>query len=140
MADNDVLGTVEWISIGFLLFLCVLGMARGQPAKVWRGEEEGMNPDRPSSFWPFGLALWRGWVRLGPASALIVLLACATAVALDAEVRWLSLPLSIAFLAAIALFLSIVLFARPKWAIAPSLRSQPGALVEWWNALQGRRT
>ena len=101
--------------------------------------------DEPFEWWPWGEALWRGWVRSMPSalvatwSGVLALSAGLIAVAVRGdEARAKSLePIAVASLIFFAIFIvsllaaaSAVLLGRPKALIPPHMRSEQGALQE----------
>ena len=102
-------------------------------------------------WWPWGGALWRGWVRSLP---LGVVLGCAL-VALFAvgfflgppepgpfglvAPLWYATAVLLVVFGYVALLCTIALFNWPKAAVPPHLRHEPGALQEWTREHRARR-
>jgi len=107
--------------------------------RVWRNEWYGPHPDRPFSGWPFGIALWRGFVRSGPLGAVFAIFAAlvwflgkgSSDPALDTVADVLAV---ITFFILFPIGGAVTLFNRPKWVVVPYLRHQPGAIAEWRGA------
>lgn len=132
----------------FGLAFAIVPFALRNLPRIWRHELRTF--DRMNPYWPWGETLWRGWVRMMPLGviAMTILLPLGTAGFVVPEdptgpfVRplWWVLPV----LGALALFwvlaAGVVLLNRPKRLVAPHLRSQPGALEEWWAHWRRRRT
>ncbi len=122
-------------AIGLVVVLALGAMGiKGVPA-LWRDEVDYFHAVPPS--WVWSDALWRGWVRALPSSGVIaiplfllagVALAAADGSAMQAACGYATFGLLAVFLLNTA---AISLFARPKFVIAPPLRSQPGAIGEW---------
>lgn len=121
----------------FILMIGVLAGLLVLP-KVWRNEKQLFSVT-PSPFWPLGKATWRGYIRGYPISNLLI----AVAVVLYFFVRHdggniVGVGSVVSFSLLLALFvmyLGIMFFNRPRWLVAPHLRSQPGAVKEWSTAL-----
>ncbi len=136
------MSVVHWVALGITVLIAVGGV-RNLP-RIWRHEAKHL--DNVPSWWPWGGALWRGYVRAMPTGVIgtIVLLAVFTALALVGEqpsgpfVRpyWVVVPSLVALGLAGAVMLGVVLFNRPKAVVPPHLRDQPGALGEWTGALR----
>jgi hypothetical protein len=124
--DDDVLAVV--LSVG------LAGVAFATLRRVWNNEL-GHNPDVPPRWWGFGLALWRGFVRLNPVAGPMFAGAAVALAAAKWAPEWLAAPvvllLGVPFL---VVPFSVVLLGRPKCVIAPHLRHQPGAIREWLGA------
>lgn len=112
-----------------------------------RGAEQNRT-DRQPAGWPFGGALWRGWVRLGPVSAAYCLyiavafgLPVFIGVSEPATRLWklYAVLAIVGFIVATSLMLTIVLFNWPKKLVSPAMRAEPGAVREWRDARNGNR-
>jgi hypothetical protein len=107
---------------------------------AWRGR--GPRHTEPPSSWRYGRALWRAGQRLvpmaGPLSLLVLLALVFERSDADGPVA-AALAAMLGPLGALLLVLmvSIALFNVPKRVVAPHLRSEPGALREWFG--RGRR-
>lgn len=111
-------------------------MSLPQLLKVWRNEKTLFSPT-PFVLWPWGKAMWRGVIR---AYHLDVLTLAVTAVVYvlgqDRQIANWVLDISlVVWLTMLAGIFSISLFNWPKKLVAPHLRSQPGAVKEWSEAL-----
>ena len=123
----------EVLSVLVMLVFGVL-CTRMSP-RVWRNEF-GWNPDRPASFWPWGRTLWRGFIRVIPLGGPLML-AIAPGYGLDnagvdgaAATTIVAASVTLGLLI-LSLCVGAFLFNRPKWAVAPHLRHQQGAVGEW---------
>jgi hypothetical protein len=102
--------------------------------RLWRHENTAL--DHRPAWWPGGLVSWRGFVRTLPLAVLfcwlltlfIVLGPFIPEQPRDAfgfiRPAWYSLPLAIAPLVAIPLWISIYLFNRPRFLVPPHLREE----------------
>lgn len=104
----------------------------------WRNEPAwSYDPDRPPPAWPYGAALWRSGVRTNALAGPVALL-LAVLYALDASsagwTRAAFLVAAVPFCAVLGLAVTVVLFNRPRWAVVPHMRHQPGLLAEWRGA------
>ncbi|MGL5829670.1 MAG: hypothetical protein ACRC0L_08900, partial [Angustibacter sp.] len=94
---------------------------------LWRGKSS-MHPDRPPSGWVWGPNTYRHWswgVMLSPP----ILLACSLALLTPKISQTLAGVLLLVTLALTLIWLSIMLFARPRFLIPPSWRPEP----KWTN-------
>ncbi len=110
----------------------------------WRGDWKwDRDPDLPPRSWPYGAALWSGFVRLPPLSGVLMAVLLLTYVALRlGRAAWLlpiQIALGVAFMLLLGAAFTVVLFNRPKCAVAPSLRTRPGAAADWMAAARARR-
>ncbi len=136
---------LDWIAFGFLLVITVAAF-RNLP-RVWRHEFRHF--DRAPAYWPWGAALWRGFVRMMPVGVVgcaVLLIGTVVLLLIPEEpsgpfVRpyWAVVPSLIACALPLAGMLGVVLFNRPRAIVPPHLRAQPGALAEWQKAHGGRR-
>jgi hypothetical protein len=113
---------------------------------LWRGTRA--MPQSPPLGWPGGRASWQGWVRATPVMGSIcglgmliaawcfLLLTSIHNVPLIGDPAWRT-RLIAGVLTGVALVLigivlgfSVILFNRPRFLVAPSLRNERGALVE----------
>lgn len=137
---------IDVVVIGVLVALFILWFRR--LPEFWHGERKSpWDPDETPGSWPYGAALWGGFVRLTPISgALIGVIAVLFAALRAGNAAWLlsiQIVFSVLFMLALGAAVTIVLFNRPSWAVVPHLRDRPGALSEWrsgWRAMRaGRR-
>lgn len=125
----------ELVGLAGLVVGALLAAAR-LPA-VWRNEI-GLNPNRVPAAWPFGAAMWHGYVRGLP--VLCALFPLGLPIALINRFGGETLnevvlpPFAFGILAAMLLCATIVFFNRPRFLVPPHLRAQPGALDEWTGA------
>ncbi len=137
---------LDWIAFGIFVLIAV-GAVRLLP-RTWRHELKQF--DRMPSWWPWGKALWRGWLRMMPIStvAMVVGVVVYAGLLLVPEapsgpfVRpyWAVVPALAALAIVFGMMLTVVLFNWPKRVVPPHLRSQPGAIEEWWRRRRGRPT
>lgn len=133
---EESFGTIEWIIIGLGFALGVIGFVGPRYHRgIWRNEV-GMHPDLPLENWIFGVATWRGMIRIGSISAPFFVLA-PVAVAAEQLLGPLH-PLTVVSVVPTAtllvLFWSIFLFNRPRRFVAPQFRHQPGWIIEVFGA------
>lgn len=139
------MSAVDWVAFAVVLAI-VAGGFRNLP-RVWRHEFRHF--DRTPPYWPWGAALWRGFVRMMPMGVVgcAVLVIVAVVLLLTPEepsgpfVRpyWAVVPCLVALGVVFAGMLSVVLVNRPRVIVPPHLRGQPGALAEWRERQSGRR-
>jgi hypothetical protein len=121
-----------------------LALASVGLVRLWR--REVFSADMPS-WWPYGGALWRGYVRAMPVGSISFLVLMAGLLILIfvpteggccgfAVPNWFVFPFLISFFGTLGLALSVILFNRPRFIVPPHLRSQVGAISEW---LRSRR-
>ena len=104
-----------------------------QLPQMWRGER--VRQLTMPSWWPFGVAIWRGLLRSVPLqpfwlapSFLLMLVDTENAsgagrLAIDLLVVWI--------MSVWAIWFSIVLWNRPKRLVPPWARDDAGAIQEW---------
>lgn len=134
-------------AIGLAGMALILPFAVRNVPRFWRHELRTY--DRVPAAWPWGDALWRGWVRaipIGTATLAVGLVAALSGLAVDEDPSgplprplWWAVPALAVLAIAFALMLGVVLLNRPKRIVAPHLRSEAGAIEEWWSAMRGRR-
>ncbi len=103
--------------------------------QIWRNER-GLDPNVEPLIWPLGLAWWQGSVRVLPVffpSLLIIAPDHVLETLRLAGPVWIALRvvLDVGVLLIACLWVGILFFNRPKWAVAPHLRHQPGMLAQW---------
>jgi hypothetical protein len=101
--------------------------------------------DRPPAIWPYGDALWRGWVRALPSGAA----GFTPGTTLGLYLLWgpddLHAAAAVVFLGlagaalSFALMVTVALFNWPRFVVPPHLREQPGAVTEWIAGSRRRR-
>jgi len=116
--------------------------------KVWRGQA-GAAFDRVQPWWFYGEIAWRGWVRAIPSGSVTFLvmlvslwvsfLAGGFKDGAGGAARPIFLVLVIMGIFLLTLAVLVFLLNWPKAAVAPHLRSQPGALQEWAARRRARR-
>ncbi len=136
---------LDWLAAGVLAAAAVIGVF--QLPKFWRNEQQVYRTlhEKFHSFWPLGEGLWHGYIRALPIGLLGLILAVLSFLAL-------ALGRSVPLLAPLGFFLFFPLFALtmligvgvvflnwPKFVVAPHLRSQPGAVQEWYETWQQRK-
>lgn len=113
--------------------------------RVWSGELLELSDVSTKEWFPAGEGLRRGLVRATPRGIIAIagLFTCVLAFTVADAVRGaaasmldlLSVVAACIALVAMLLDVGVVLFNRPRWAVPPPLRQEPGAVVMWW---QGR--
>lgn len=125
----------QWIMTGG--FAAILFLATLRLPTIWRDAETA---DRtPQAWWVWGPRAWQALLRARPVGIIggwWIVLAIATGSGLNDPTKTTGLTIvaliaTLASLTAMALFVSVQLFARPKRLIPPALRSQRGLLSEW---------
>jgi hypothetical protein len=119
------------------LAMFVAGLVIGR--RVWRNEWrwQAFHPDRVPDWWPYGDALWRGWLRLTVVGWIVVsLIGIGLPLIQAKEGPLMTIGTVLACLAFVFLLMAIpiVLWNRPRVLVIPWLRHQPGALAEWRGA------
>lgn len=101
--------------------------------KVWRGGS-ALRGDHPPEWWFLGVPIWRGNARAFVATIPLVLLMCVGAIIAEFGGQQAYDPgMAVAAAGLLGLFLvqlPIVFFNRPRFAVPPHLRDEPGALAE----------
>ena len=136
---------LDWVWFG-LLVLALIGALYNLP-RLWRYEFK--HHDRVPAYWPWGEALWHGYVRMMPFSipAVLVYLVCLL-VGLRvpeeptgpfARPLWYVVPALVSIGLVMLVMFTIIFFNWPKRLVAPHLRRQPGALAFWLRAWRRKR-
>ena len=103
--------------------------------RIWRNEWKwAWSPDQVPAGWPYGGPSWRAFARLTPLGGVALGVLPLTFLVSRFDAGWAKLASDVLIGASMLLFLLIVtvsLFNRPKFAVAPHLRHQPGLLDEW---------
>lgn len=136
----------DWLV--YLLFLpapyFVYQAARLAP-EWWREGIPVWDYDHPAQWWGFGLALWRGVIRMMLAGFVTVV------PFLVVGLVWIAFPEGstvyrvLGWVGALGFFVllwvegGIVLFNRPRFLVPLPYRDKPGALAEWRKARAGGR-
>ena len=136
------------ILVLFLLLVIMFG-ASWRMTKIWSDERMS---DRifqtMRSWWLWGDALLRGWIRalsVGLIGGWLLVASMIAAALVATETIESSLGFGVLALLVFLLFVtlgmaaSIMLFNRPASAVPPHLRDQPGAVGEWRSARSRRR-
>jgi len=114
--------------------------------KIWTAKATGPRPEDTRRRWSLRDARELGYVRGLPSAilgltALVVSMAAvviedATTGTVSDVARKVALWAFVAFVAFLLIGVSVTLFNRPKLAVPPATRDEPGALALWWR---GRR-
>ncbi|HEY2948430.1 MAG TPA: hypothetical protein VGJ53_08535 [Micromonosporaceae bacterium] len=114
--------------------------------KIWTAKATGPRPEYTRRRWSFRDARQLGYVRGLPSailgltaivlSMLAVVVEEATTGTVSDVARRVALWTFVAFVAFLLIGVSVTLFNRPKLAVPPAARDEPGALALWWR---GRR-
>ena len=107
--------------------------------KVWRGTSH-IDTERPPSWWPFSVALWRGISRAFPVQGACVLVLIAgggVADAIGKDGAGYDIAMSAGLVGLLGIFvfaLPIMFYNRPRFLVPPHQRDDPGAIAEWRTA------
>jgi len=114
--------------------------------KIWTAKATGPRPEDTRRRWSFRDARQLAYVRGLPSAilgltGLVVSMAAvvveeATTGTVSAVARKVALGAFVAFVAFLLIGVSVTLFNRPRRAVPPAARDEPGALALWWR---GRR-
>ena len=123
----------------FAAILVVFGLAI---TRIWQGRSE-LDGSRPASWWPFSDALWRGVIRAFPVQAVCVTLLIGGGIAGDLikDSPGHDIAMSVGLVGLLGIFLlalPVTFFNRPRFAVPPQQRDEPGAVAEWRSARHGR--
>jgi hypothetical protein len=127
------MGILDWVVVSIGLLIGVIGTAR--LPRIWRDDWKRL-PRKAPLTWPYGQALWRGFVRAGavggPAALVLVLTLLSERIDFGGAVEPI-LDVLVHILAPIVIIggATIILFNWPKQFVPPHLRSEPGAVTEW---------
>ena len=120
------------MTLGAVVFvpLCLKGIRT-----LWRRPVDAF--EEPLAWWIWGAPLWRGYVR-GMAAVgatfvvdLLLIMVVIWGPGADAVLLATAAALVLSLAAGLVLAITIALFNRPRWAVPPHLRAQPGAVREW---------
>lgn len=134
-------GLAVFMTVGALVFVPL--STRGA-LRLWRDRTRIF--DETQAWWLWGDPLWRGYVRwltvagLTFAFDLVLIAGLLWGPDADATLLVLGIPLLLSMAIAVVLGAGIVLFNRPRAAVPPHLRDQPGALAEWRDGGRRRRS
>ena len=128
-------------------------LAWSQAPKLWRHETRIWDGRAPS-WWLWGEALFRGWVRslvIGTAAGTAMVFALGVMLVVQPdldnpqssqesqlEVVAIGVALGVWILLTLMLF-SVILFNRPKFVVPPHLRNERGAIQLWLNKRSKQR-
>jgi hypothetical protein len=111
--------------------------------KIWTAKATGPRPEDRRRRWSFRDARQLGYVRGLPSAvlgltALVVSMAAvviedATTGTVSDVARKVALWAFVAFIAFLLIGVSVTLFNRPRLAVPPAARDEPGALALWWR-------
>jgi hypothetical protein len=114
--------------------------------KIWTAKATGPRPEDTRRRWSFWDARQLAYARVLPSaffaltalvvSMLAVVVEEATTGTVSGVARKVALWAFVAFVAFVLTGGSVTLFNRPKLAVPPAARDEPGALALWWR---GRR-
>jgi len=118
--------------------------------KIWRLKADIQRPEATEKWWPFGEAVRESFIR-GLPVGILACTALTASMALTvveestsgstsrtaAQAAWIAF---LVFVALILVDLSVTFFNRPKVAVPPATRDEPGALALWWRGRKHRRT
>jgi hypothetical protein len=140
-------GIVQAIALTLLLLLMFGASLR--LLNIWRNSQMSERIfKRMRSWWLWGDPLLRGWVRalaVGLIGGWLLVASTIAAALLATETVTSSVGFGFLTLLVIGLFVSlgmvgtIMLFNRPRFAVPPHLRDQPGAVAEWRASGSRRR-
>jgi hypothetical protein len=139
---------VQWVSIAIGVVIAVGATIRLPASRTPQVTERMYRTMR--SWWPFGNALLRGWIRMTPvAIAGIWIMLAIVAIGIPSTgaepgsalyaLGYLLIPLTLLLFACFAVMVTIVLFNRPRFLVAPHLRTDPGAISAWFHPHRGQR-
>ena len=140
-------GILQAVVLIFLLILMFGASAR--ISKLWREEAVAKRIFKTmKSWWFWGDALLRGWIRALPAGLaggwlLAGSMALAGLLATETVPRAGFLLLAVlvfGIFVCLAVVASVMLVNRPPFAVPPHLRAQQGAVAEWRSARRKRKT
>jgi uncharacterized membrane protein YedE/YeeE len=139
---------LEWISIAVGAVIAVAARFRIPALRTPRVTDRMDRSMR--SWWPFGEALLRGWIRRTPtaigglwiALGIVVVGVPSTGAQPGTALYALGsvlIPLIVMLVLWLAAIMTIVLFDRPRFLVAPHLRTDPGAISTWFHPHSGQR-
>jgi hypothetical protein len=141
-AITDVSPAVRILSVPVAVAILAVGWYGA--LLLWRGRTDVF--DRPPGAWPYSETLWKGWVR----SLVVQCLIITSAIGLILYSIWgpsdkstarvvFVVGLVVAGLA-FALGMTAIYWNRPKFVVPPHLRSEPGAVAQWYENRRRRRS
>lgn len=137
----------DWIIL--TIWVAFLALSPYVARRHWRHQLAAL--DRPvPSWWPYGGALWRGWIRAAIVATMYVVVGGPVYFVVNLwgyDPPW---PTGFVTLYTVVvagftfvpllLFFSVMLFSWPRFLIPPHLRDQPGAVSEWISGRRRRST
>ena len=142
---RNVMSSFDWIAYGGFTVILLVALCR--LPRVWRGDMDRMSPVPPG--WPWSPIAWRAVIRSGPAAILggitmvvglpVLLIAPERAEGGFARPLVVVVPFLVLFALSVLLMLSVALFNRPAFLVAPHLREAPGVFAERAAQRQKRR-
>jgi hypothetical protein len=140
---------MDWRAwVGLLLLVPIAGFGLVRMRQIWSGEDLSMQELGTSQWWPLGAALRRGFIRgiavgvVTCAALVLCLVFVGIAEHTSGSVSSAANSAGIAALLVIVVLIlvnaSITLFNRPRFAVPPPLRDEPGALALWWRGRHHR--
>lgn len=135
------LSAVQMVALIVMAVLAVAGVLL--LPRIWRGDLASTYDDASRDVWLWGEPLRRGFIRglhLGILGTIVLVFLVFTTADLEptesvGPVAGTAVGL---FFVLLALSGSVVLFNRPRWAVPPHARHQPGAVHEWRARLRER--
>lgn len=137
-------GPGQWLAVA--IGILIGAMAVRLAPQYWRHEITVLDRSAPS-WWPYGAALWRAWIRTSAISGAWLLSASIGYLLLlvGPDPGWPPF-LAIAYrtlavgvpLVLLAAAFTVMLFSWPRFLIPPYLRSQPGAVSQWISTVRDR--
>lgn len=126
---------IDWLFFSLALAAGLAGLVRlpGYWAGRWA------QPDKAEPWWPWGEPLWHAWRRCLPMGVfgwldgwvVFLMVRLGPEDPDKAPPQWGLAPLVLVLLLCVLAAVSVSLWNRPKWCIAPRYRSEPGAIKEW---------
>lgn len=124
-------------------YTALLVLAVRQLPKLWMHSARVAVWENVPAWWPLGDAMWRGLIRSAVVASgfgvvsdvffLYILMRSANAreASLNDREMLLTVALTLLLGALFGAMATIILFNRPRSAVPPHLRAQPGAVTEW---------
>lgn len=123
----------------------VVGIGLVLTVRMWRSKPDRPTTTKPGPRWArFGRALGTADIRSLPGCVVALaflqlglvasVLEDALTGAASRLAGRLTIWLGVGFLAMLLITASVVLFNRPRFAVPPALRDEPGALPLWWRS------
>lgn len=135
-------GPAQWsaIAIGILIGALAVWLA----PRYWRHEITVLDRGAPT-WWPYGAALWRAWIRTSAISGtwllsasigyLLLVLGPDPTWPIAVVIGYRAVAVGVPLTLLVAAF-TVILFNRPRIVVPPYLRHQPGAVAEWISAIR----